>query len=202
MLQQTHPKTVPHIPFALALHEMPGVAHHPVLVSRMWDISAAQLYFDDFLIVDLHHDVNVVLAESIFPYSIYRVMCATISEFCYVFGAMFWSLLHLLLLFLRSQYFKLIYAYYHDLFSLAILVSCIPCQDVCTLSYLVFMHAMHNTMFKHDFVACIASFFSRHARLSAKLLLYLGQCCSTRDLVLLPDFPASVFFTPMAISCS
>lgn len=67
---------------------------------------------------------------------------------------------HFIAFLVYSPYFTPLFLYYCNLFLTIVLINCIPSQNPHFLAFQAFMYEAHNMMLRHDFSACLASFFS------------------------------------------
>ena len=108
---------------------------------------------------------HIPILGHMFPGYSYRILHHTLSNLFHTFVRM---VAHFLLSFLQSCYLDLICKIHRNLLLSAVLISCIPNVETCTQAYHAFMNAIRNNMSRHDFLACVASFYHKNLTLCHK----------------------------------
>ena len=153
-----------------------GFSTQPMLTSPMRDASTVRLYLYDHngCFVDLFHDPDMLINapktyslcyDTRITRYIIKVLRNSIMfmyQKIHVVGCHFVCLI-------QSRYCTIAYFHYHVFFLSIVYMYCDLQQDPRILSYLAFMSAVRNTMFKHDFLAWVEHFFSMSQHLSSDL---------------------------------
>jgi hypothetical protein len=169
--------------FTPHLDVVPGVIFHPVLASRLRDVSAALLYLNGLYgvptnsfpvecIIACPPNLNVPSVKGSFPSNFYKFLHIFITL---LRRTVFEPLARLFLFLLHHQSSTLVCLHNRKLFQLAVLMCSVSQENPYVLSYLASLRAMRNMMFRHDFLAHLSFFSIRSCLLHSNLRRHLSN---------------------------